>query len=279
MRTLATDGNTAHALRAYFEQRKQPGSHIAILELNGDVAYLAVEQQGLTRAFVVELAPLPTQPFGHDLALGPVQHEQQGPVPCAVSAAFLKHLSPLSPMFTTPEGEAWRQRATAHAQRQTRSQKGDVLLGTYGRARGCISYDEEAKAAFKADSVRYLKRLATALDYPLAEGRPRAVTWNAGGIAVSGEAMLHLQIDPGLILMVEVFASGMSGLTSPSGAAIMWRFENSTGQGHRYPHPNQWPHWALSVPELGRIIRDEATRFLSRPAQAPVLPAALPVAS
>ena len=91
--------------------------------------------------------------------------------------------------------------------------------------------------------------------------------------------MLHLQIDPGLILMVEVFASGMSGLTSPSGAAIMWRFENSTGQGHRYPHPNQWPHWALSVPELGRIIRDEATRFLSRPAQAPGLPAALPVAS
>lgn len=270
MRTLATDGDTARALRAYFEKRKQPGSHIAGLELNGDVAYLAVTRQGLTEAFVVELSPLPTRPFGHDLALGPVQREQQGPVHCEVSPAFLKHLSPLSPMFTTPEGEAWRSRATAHAQRQARSQKGDVLLGTYGSARGCISYDEAAKNAFKADSIRYLKRLAKALDYPTAEGRPRAVTWNAGGVAVSGEAMLHLQVDTGLIVMVEVLASGTSGRTSPSGTAIMWRFENSTGKGNRYPHPNQWPLWSLSVPELAQAIRREAEQFLAWRAARPV---------
>ncbi|KQR25712.1 hypothetical protein [Deinococcus sp. Leaf326] len=257
MQTLATDGDTPHALSTYFEKRKQPESHIAALEINGDVAYLAVTRQGLTQAFVVELSVLPTRPFGHDLALGPVQREQQGPTPCEVSPAFLKHLSPLSPMFTTPEGEAWRTRATAHAQRQARNQKGDVLLGTYGSARGCISYDEEAKNAFKADSLRYLKRLAKALGYPVAEGRPRAVTWNAGGIA------LHLQVDTGLIVMVEIFASGTSGRVSPSGTAIMWRFENSTGKDNRYPHPNQWPLWSLSVPELAQTIQREAGHFLA----------------
>lgn len=130
-------------------------------------------------------------------------------------------------------------------------------------ARGCISYDEETKNAFKTDSIRYLKRLAKTLDYPTAEGRPRAVTWNAGGVAVSGEAMLHLQVDKGLIVMVEVFASGTSGRMSPSGTAIMWRFENATGKGNRYPHPNQWPLWSLSVPELAQIIQREAGHFLA----------------
>ena len=50
------------------------------------------------------------------------------------------------------------------------------------------SYNEEIKARFRSEAMKYLRRLAKELSLPKGS---YSIRYNAGGIAVSGEATLH----------------------------------------------------------------------------------------
>ncbi|GBF04703.1 hypothetical protein DAERI_020300 [Deinococcus aerius] len=266
MVTLCTQGRVQEALTQYFEQRKKPGSEITLVEVGSREAYLAVTIQGMTCAFVVPLSPLdPGLCYGQDLLLmGPVS-ETRNPEPCQVSANFLKCLSP-APLFLKGDEGRWRRRAEHFVHRAWQSEQGEVLLGTYADARGTISYNEPAKKAFEQDARRYLKRLAKHLGRPALSGR-KAVSYNPSGIACSGEAMLHLEMDTHTLLFVEVDAGGLCApwqRTSPSGVAIMWRFE---GQGEalrheqRFFYPNQWVRWDTSARDFAALIEEGWVRL------------------
>ncbi len=266
-RLLCIDSTPADALLAHYQARKRPGSEVRGIEVDGGVAYLAVTTQGLTRAFVVPFAPV-NLPEGNLLVLPPAC-EDTNPEPCEVTPTFLRLLSP-APLFLTGAAGTWRERAERHADRVRRSASGDALLGTYGNARGRVGYDDAAKKAFEQDARRYLKRLGAQLPWPAVPGR-KLVTYNPGGIAVSGEAMLRCQVDEDTDLFVEVDASGLGGprqAPSPSGVTVMWRFEGTeTGSRAKYFFPNQWAPWDLSSADFAAVILDFA-RF----AQLPVVP-------
>ncbi|WP_264778740.1 hypothetical protein [Deinococcus aetherius] len=261
MITLDTHGDVREALRQYFERRKKPGSEISGLEVGTREAYLAVTARGLTRAFVIPLAPLdPGLCYGQDLLLLPPVSETWNPEPCQVSADFLRSLSP-APLFLVGDEGRWRRRAERFVHRAQQSGQGEVLLGTYEDARGGISYNEPAKKAFERDARRYLKRLAKYLGRPVPAGH-KGVSYNPPGIACSGQAMLHLEMDEHTLLFVEVDAGGLCApwqRTSPSGVAIMWRFE---GQGEalrheqRFFYPNQWVRWDTSARDFAALIED-----------------------
>lgn len=266
---LRVDSTPADALFAHFQARKRPGSDLRGIEVNGTVAYLAVTTQGLTRAFVVTVAPV-NLPEGNLLVFPPAS-EDTNPEPCEVTPSFLRLLSP-APLFLTGAAGTWRERAERHADRVRRSAAGDALLGTYGDARGRVGYDDAAKKAFEQDARRYLKRLGAHLPWPAVAGR-KLVTYNPGGIAVSGEAMLRCQVDEDTELFVEVVASGLGGprqAPSPSGVTVMWRFEGSGGgKRAKYFYPNQWARWDLPSAAFAAVILEFA-RF----AQLPVVPVA-----
>ncbi|GAA5533853.1 hypothetical protein [Deinococcus aluminii] len=257
---LRTNGDPHAALLAHFTAVKRPASILHALELGPNEAYLAVTTGGFTQAFVVPLAPVAVPGAPHDLLLLPPIREQDNPGPCQVSETFLRQLSP-APLFLAGEAGRWRERAQAFAARSRRSEAGEVLLGTYLDARGSISYHEAAKKLFEKDARRYLKRVEKHLGRPARAGR-KAVSYNPGGIAGSGEAALHLSMDEDVALFVEVDADGLGGpfqRASPSGVTIMWRFE---GQGEdlrherRFFYPNQWSRWDLPARDLAALIED-----------------------
>lgn len=266
MVTLDTYGDVREALRQHFERRKKPGSEISGLEVATREAYLAVTSRGLTRAFVVPLASLdPGRCYGQDLLLLPPVSETRNPEPCQVSADFLKSLSP-APLFLVGDEGRWRQRAERFVQRAQQSGQGEVLLGTYEDARGSISYNEPAKKTFERDARRYLTRLAKYLGRPAPAGH-KAVSYNPSGIACSGQAMLHVEMDEHTLLLVGVDAGGLCApwqRTSPSGVAIMWRFE---GRGkalrpeQRFFYPNQWVRWDTSARDFAALIEDRWVRL------------------
>jgi len=171
---ITTEGQLQQGLLRHFEARKQPGS--VNLEVGARQAYLAVTTRGFTRAFVAPCSPLnPEDCLGLDLLVHLPVPEVRNPEPCQVSPAFLKHLSP-APLFLAGEEGCWRERAQHYAQRLQASSMGEVLLGTYGSARGCISYNADAKQAFERDARRYLKKLHALIGRPAPEGH-RAVSY------------------------------------------------------------------------------------------------------
>lgn len=265
MQTMTCGGDVQAGLQQYFEKRKKPGSVIQACEIRGEVAYLAVTVAGLCRAFVLPFRHLrPDVHFGQDILLGKVQPENKNPQYCEVSKAFLGLLSP-APLFLSTGEDDWRKRAEAFVRRSEKSAKGEVLLGSYTDAEGCISYNEVAKAEFRKDATRYLKKLAAALGRP-APGGQKLVRWNPAGVAVSGEATLRVQMEATYELFVEVDAGGFTctGERSPSGVSIMWRFEGSAGGHQQFPHGNQWPRWDISAVDLAREIEREFAKFTGR---------------
>lgn len=255
---LRSLGNPEHALLAHYEAQKRPSSQIMGLHVGPQEVYLAVQVGGLTRAFVAPLAQVDVQ--GHDLLLMPPVREEDNPKPCQVTAEFLRHLSP-APLFLTGEAATWRARAEQFVARAARSKAGDVLLGTYADARGSVSYNEAAKTAFEKDARRYLKRVATTLGWPPMPGR-KLVSYNPGGIAVSGEAMLRAAIDADTTLFVQVDAGGLGGpfhRASPSGVTVMWRFEGTdTRARSQFWYPNQWSRWDTPARDLALTIQSAA---------------------
>lgn len=137
------------------------------------------------------------------------------------------------------------------------------LKGKYGSfevAEGQISYNAEAKAAFQKDAVAYLKALTKALGWqPMVYGPGRAklsAHFNPGGIAVSGEATMTLQVpdqENGVYVHVSAGGHNYGKQVSRSGASIMWRTaDQSDVFGTR--GRNTFEDWDLSAEELAEKI-------------------------
>lgn len=256
--TLMPEGSLHDTLLAYCERNKKNTSRIVKLEIKEDTAYVAVAADGMVQAHILPLVHLHPAQHGGGMVMvkrSEVCCETNNPTPCLVSADFLKKLSPPSPLLMTPEDTRWRERARAYAERVAQSEKGNVLLGRYTYADGGVSYNEVAKEEFKKDAMRFLKKLAATLGWPPIPGQKTktGVYFNAGGIAVSGEAMLRLQVNSDISLMVEVSSDGFAcygeNLLSESGTTIMWRFE----KGQRGLQ-NHFVKWSVDVNTLAQMI-------------------------
>lgn len=257
--TLKQKGSLKETLIAYCEANKKSSSRIIDLEIKEDTAYVAVAAEGMVKAHLLPLVHLNPQTHAGTTVMvkrSEVCCETSNPGPCLVSDRFLKTLSPPSPLLTLPEEMRWRERATAYAKRVALSEKGTVLLGRYTYADGGIAYNEVAKEEFRKDALRFLKKLATKLGWPPVERKKSksGVYFNPGGIAVSGEAILRLQVNEDISLMVEVSSGGFGcygeHLLSESGTTIMWRFE----KGNRGLQ-NHFVKWSLDVDTLALMIK------------------------
>ena len=128
-----------------------------------------------------------------------------------------------------------------------------MLLGTYGRAQGGICDDPDAKALFKKDALRYLKRLSACL--PGWTGAPH---FNPAGSPVSGEATLHAASASRVGVFVEVDCGcPIPGVrSSPSGAQLLWRLEPLDDALDRWApdYRNRWVHWDTPAQQLAALI-------------------------
>lgn len=147
------------------------------------------------------------------------------------------------------------------------------LKGKYGSfevAEGQIAYNAEAKAAFQKDSLAYLKALAKALGWaPMVYGPGRSKLsphFNPGGIAVSGEATMSLQVPDearGVYVMISCGGGHYGSRVSRSGAVIMWRSctTDDVFGGHG---TNTFEDWDLDSGELAdKVLERLGVRVLA----------------
>jgi hypothetical protein len=135
--------------------------------------------------------------------------------------------------------------------------------GQYGNGSGWawerISYNDEAKAHFRRDTLQYLKALGIALGWtPMVSTRTtHAPSFNAGGVAVSGDASASFAAQGETRgVYVTINASGLAVPLIPasrSGVTMLWRF--NTVQAPYSGGHNRWVPWNLSADELAQEIR------------------------
>ena len=175
-----------------------------------------------------------------------------------VSPAVFRLLTPLGGLVAvSPGAREWRERVSAwHAHLKANS-AGRVLLGDYGGpgqyGDDTLGYNDQGKGRFRRDALRYLKCLACEIGW---SGTP---SFNAGGVAVSGDATVHLQ-SPDAQHKVYIDISEGSQVPvvrqSVQGLQIIWRFEHSTAGRFSVGERNQWADWDTRTSVLaGRILR------------------------
>lgn len=245
------------ALHQHFQAHTRTGSDVQRVEVVENTAYIAVQRGGLTRAYLCPLVHL--DPERHPAPLVIVMTEDlacetQNPEPMLVSAGFLQVLTPPD-LFLEGQERSWRERAQQHVERVAASSRGEVLLGRYTGACGGISYNPVAKEEFQRDATRYLKRLGRLLGWPPAPGYGKTgVSFNPGGIAVSGQANLKLQVNAEVSVWVQVSSGGLSAFeVSESGTDVMWRFESPGKWGA--PFENRFPRWDTPGDLLAQMIQ------------------------
>ncbi|GGR09316.1 hypothetical protein [Deinococcus ruber] len=260
-------------IRSCLETRLRPGYTMSALEFpqGRQVLYAAVRHPDQrVRALLIAY----DEAWVHGRAFvsldAPVR-EEANPPGVDVTPAFLQALTPLSELFGM-EAAAWRARVRQHHAWQRLNRQGDVLLGDYGGpgqyGDDTLSYNEAGKKRFRMDSLRYLKRLQQRVGWP---GKP---SFNVGGVAGSGEAILHLCRPDGVGVFVQVDAGCPVPLVrhSVQGVQIMWRFEQA---GLNRSGPNQWADWNITAEALAtRILQAHAGgRCLDVPSLRTVFPA------
>ena len=233
------------------------GCDIIASEQHGHHVYLAARHAGLTSALIVTLTPLAHPLDSGENLVALVQTEADNPLPAHASRSITAPLTRIGPLLAIDP--TWRTRAAQWQARVKASQTGETMLGEYPDAEGSVGYNAPGKKAFQLDARRYLKAVLREL------GWVGKVSFNPGGIAVSGDAYLNATCPDGQGLHICLSANGLwvPRGSSPSGVNGYWRFsragEGSCSHGPLYRNLD-W-HWKTPAQKFAATIK-ELYRFM-----------------
>ncbi len=163
------------------------------------------------------------------------------------------------------------------AQRQLQQDFGVTHIDGYADS-GDREAGNDVKDAFLKDARLYLKAVSDLLvERGFKAAAKKAISVNAGGVAVSGDVSLVLTASNGMNAYVNISGSSLAGTVpaTKSGISILWRVSDKTGDTYGAAGVNTWALPDFSAGQLADAIAaavEGTPRPTTKPKESPAAP-------